>query len=63
MKPVYYLMAKTKSRMSTIIVDFFKKVAGRIVGLFEPEEVEVTFQVKGKNTIYTYTKVEAKQVA
>jgi len=42
---------------------FFKKLGSRIISLFEPEEVEVTFKVEGKKTSYTYTKVEHKQVA
>jgi hypothetical protein len=35
----------------------------KISSLFEPEEVEVTFKVEGKQTKYTYTKVSHKQVA
>lgn len=42
---------------------FFQKLRNRITDLFEPEEVEVTFEVKGKNVNYTYTKVAHKQVA
>ena len=40
-----------------------KTIAGKLYRLFEPEEVEVTFKVEGKNVTYTYTKVEHKQVA
>ncbi len=42
---------------------FFKKLSTRISKLFQPEEVEVTFKVEGKNITYTYTEVEHKQVA
>ncbi len=44
-------------------INFFKKLGAKLVALFKPEEVEVTFNVKGKNITYTYTKVEHKQVA
>ena len=46
-----------------VVVLFFKKLGTKITGLFEPEEVEVTFKVEGKNVNYTYTKVAHKQVA
>ena len=49
--------------MSNVIVLFFKRFVSKIVRLFEPEEVEVTFRVTGKTTSYTYTKIEEKQVA
>lgn len=42
---------------------FFRKLLTRISNLFQPEEVEVTFKVEGKNITYTYTEVEHKQVA
>lgn len=45
------------------IAVFFKGLGHKIVGLFEPEEVEVTFKVEGNKTTYTYTKVSQKQVA
>lgn len=41
----------------------FRKLVRSISDLFQPEEVEVTFKVDGKNTTYTYTKVPQKQVA
>lgn len=44
-------------------MQLLKKIISRISRLFEPEEVEVTFKVEGKNITYTYTKVEHKQVA
>ena len=40
-----------------------RKIRGKITGLFEPEEVEVTFKNEGKTMSYTYTKVPHKQVA
>jgi len=45
------------------ILIFFKRLKNKIAGLFEPEEVEVTFKVEGKQVKYTYTKVEHKRVA
>ena len=45
------------------IIFFFKKLGSKIAGLFEPEEVEVTFKVEGNKVSYTYTKVSDKQVA
>ncbi len=55
---------KTSGKLSGSWVSrFWKKVAKRIGGLFEPEEVEVTFKTKGKNSTYTYRKVDHKQVA
>ena len=44
-------------------VHFFKTLGSKIRGLFQPEEVEVTFKVEGNKTSYTYTKVAHKQVA
>ena len=44
-------------------VHFFKVLGSKIKGLFQPEEVEVTFKVEGNKTSYTYTKVVHKQVA
>jgi len=44
------------------VIHFLKTIAGKITGLFEPEEVEVTFKVEGNKTSYTY-KVTNKQVA
>lgn len=49
--------------MTNIFIRFLKRIADKIAALFEPEEVEVTFKVKGKKTSYTYTKVVNKQVA
>jgi hypothetical protein len=43
--------------------DLFRKFTKRVVALFEPEEVEVTFKKEGNNITYTYTKVTDKQVA
>jgi hypothetical protein len=45
------------------MIRFFKKIGSKIAGLFEPEEVEVTFKTEGKKVSYTYTKVNQKQVA
>lgn len=42
---------------------FFRSLVHKVVSLFEPEEVEVTFKVEGNKTTYTYTKVSQKQVA
>ncbi|MES2703326.1 MAG: hypothetical protein V4649_11840 [Bacteroidota bacterium] len=57
----------TKSNLEpakgNVLVNLVRKIAGKISGLFEPEEVEVTFKVEGKNVTYTYTKVAHKQVA
>ncbi len=36
------------------VIHFLKNIAGKIICLFEPEEVEVTFKVNGKKTSYTY---------
>ena len=41
----------------------FKVLKQKISGLFEPEEVEVTFRHDGNRLTYTYTKVSHKQVA
>ena len=49
--------------ISNGIAIFFKKLGSKIISLFEPEEVEVTFKVEGKKVSYTYTKVSQKQVA
>jgi hypothetical protein len=46
-----------------ILKTLVKKLIGKVARLFEPEEVEVTFKVEGKNVTYTYTKVNPKQVA
>ena len=45
------------NRMSS----FFKWFGNRVNHIFEPEEVEVTFNSDGKNVTYTYTKVKHKQ--
>jgi len=42
---------------------FFGNIINRLKRLFEPEEVEVTFKMDGKNITYTYIKVEHKKVA
>jgi len=42
---------------------FFKWIGNKISLIFQPEEVEVTFNGEGKNSTYTYTKVSEKQVA
>jgi hypothetical protein len=40
------------------------KMREKIISLFEPEEVEVTFTVDGEKVRYTYTKIpHHKQVA
>ncbi len=46
-----------------LVVRIFQKLGGMVVGLFEPEEVEVTFKEEGDKTSYTYTKVQQKQAA
>ncbi len=46
-----------------IIRRLLTRLSDRIKSLFEPEEVEVTFEVKGNHINYTYTKVEHKKVA
>jgi hypothetical protein len=49
---------ESKSFLGTI------KLLGTKLGkVFQPEEVEVTFNTEGKNKTYTYTKVSDKQVA
>ena len=41
-----------------------RRLWARIAGLFEPEEVEVTFTQQGDKISYTYTKVQHhKQLA
>lgn len=52
-----------RPRKTNQLMQLLKKIISRISRLFEPEEVEVTFKVEGKNITYTYTKVEHKQVA
>lgn len=63
MKTQYELKRNVSTSMSNAFILFLKRIAGKIAGLFEPEEVEVTFKVTGNKTSYTYTKVENKQVA
>ena len=46
-----------------LVVRIFQKLSGMVVGLFEPEEVEVTFKEEGNKTSYSYTKVPQKQAA
>ena len=46
-----------------LVVRIFQKLSGMVVGLFEPEEVEVTFKEEGNKSSYTYTKVPQKQAA
>ena len=48
---------------ANVAVRLFQKLSGMVVGLFEPEEVMVTFKEEGDKTSYTYTKVHQKQVA
>ncbi len=55
-------IAETTGKLDGLSL-FLKKLGHRIISLFEPEEVEVTFKVEGKKVSYTYTKVEHKQVA
>lgn len=58
MKPENKLKPNNKtSRVARI----FQKLGGMVVGLFEPEEVEVTFKEEGDKTTYTYKKVPQKQ--
>jgi hypothetical protein len=45
------------------IAILFRSLGHKVVSLFEPEEVEVTFKVEGNKTTYTYTKVTQKKVA
>lgn len=52
-----------KQREMARIKSIFRKLRAKVAGFFQPEEVEVTFSVKGKNITYTYTKVDHKQVA
>jgi hypothetical protein len=40
-----------------------KVIGNKLFGLFEPEEVEVTFNKDGNRITYTYTKVAPKRVA
>ena len=59
---------KNKSNLSNadkpnLVVRIFQKLSGMVVGLFEPEEVEVTFKEEGNKSSYTYTKVPQKQAA
>ncbi|MCW3123121.1 MAG: hypothetical protein JWQ38_2613 [Flavipsychrobacter sp.] len=45
------------------VVRILKQLKEKITLLFEPEEVEITFNVNGRKGSYTYTKVSRKQVA
>ena len=45
------------------VIRILKQLKEKIIVLFEPEEVEVTFNVNGRKGSYTYTKVSRKQVA
>ena len=40
-----------------------KKIKESISSLFKPEEVEVTFKVKGNQVTYSYTKIGNRHVA
>ena len=62
MKPENKIKLPDTSKTS-LAVRLFQKLGGMVVGLFEPEEVEVTFKEEGDKTSYTYTKVQQKQVA
>jgi hypothetical protein len=42
---------------------FLRKLGDKVVSLFQPEEVEVTFKEEGNTKSYTYIKVPHKQVA
>ena len=55
-------ITRSQGKLNGIVI-FFKKLGSKITGLFEPEEVEVTFKVEGKKVSYTYIKVPHKQVA
>ena len=48
---------------ANMIKRLLKKVRERIISLFEPEEVEVTFKVDGEKVRYTYTKIHHHKVA
>jgi hypothetical protein len=45
------------------IARLVRRLVIKVQELFQPEEVEVTFTVEGKNVKYTYTKVQQKQIA
>ena len=56
--------ASVKERKQNLINALYSKIRSKVTGLFEPEEVEVTFEEDhGKVVSYTYTKVSHKQVA
>lgn len=63
MKNNHIIEASSKHPNRNMLTNLIKKLTTRISRLFEPEEVEVTFKVEGKNVTYTYTKVQHKQVA
>jgi hypothetical protein len=46
----------------SVLARMFKKLGGKISGIFEPEEVEVTFKSEGNKVSYTYTKVRHELV-
>ncbi len=48
---------------ANVLKRMFKQFCSKIISVFEPEEVEVTFKEHGNRTSYTYTKVARKQVA
>jgi hypothetical protein len=56
------LKDKEQGKLQKIKV-IFKLIGNKLFGLFEPEEVEVTFNREGSRITYTYTKVAQKRVA
>jgi len=53
----------SKTDKPNLVVRIFQRLGGMVVGLFEPEEVEVTFKEEGDKSSYTYTKVHQKHAA
>lgn len=60
MKPENKLKPNNRANL---VARIFQKLGGMVVGLFEPEEVEVTFKEEGNKTSYSYRKVPQKQAA
>ena len=58
-------IATNNNPVSTIIVlkGVLSKLRSRILALFEPEEVEVTFLEEGDTSSYTYRVIEHKRAA
>lgn len=54
----------TPKDKQSVIAKVMRRIWTKVTAIFEPEEVEVTFEEDhGKVVSYTYTKVPHKQVA